>query len=283
VVPPPPPPVTPPVVPLPSVSAVLNSAYLATASGAYTNTLVVGGNLQFHAVGSYAGSSAPVTIPNSQVVWSSSNPAVLKVNSGGLVTAVGTGKANVQDQIGTVIGSPWTITATGKVLKSAYLRPQSGAKTMTAGSTMQLIAYATYSDGTTGTLPDASGNVVTWWNTTNHKVAKIAGQGYATALSAGSISMEAMVGTLTFSPWPVIVRHATPAVKAAPVSAIQASTAANTEAAAVPAVQGALTALTPGLGPAAPGAALPDTFLGPFWMLVACRREFVSADAAKRV
>jgi len=213
-------------------------------------------------VGNYETSPTPAPIPASQVVWSTSNPAVLTVNSSGLVTAVGPGKANVQDQIGTVTGNPWTITVTGKVLKSAYLRSRSGATTMTPGSTMQLIAYATYSDGTTGTLPDASGNVVTWWNTTNHKVAKIAADGYATALATGSINMEALVGTLTVSPWPVTVGAATPAVKAAP-----ASTAANAGA-AVPAVQSALTALTPGPEPAAPGAALPDTFLGPFWRIV---------------
>jgi Chitobiase/beta-hexosaminidase C-terminal domain/Bacterial Ig-like domain (group 2) len=250
----------------PTPTGVLNDAYLATPNN--VNTMVVGGTLQFDAVGNYGTSPVPVAIPASQVVWSSSNPAVLTVNSSGLVTAVGAGKANVQDQIGTVTGNPWTITATGKSLTSAYLRPKSGANTMTTGSTMQLIAYATYSDGTTGTLPDAQGNVVTWWNTTNHAVAKISSLGHATALATGSINMEAMVNSLNVSPWPVTVKASTAAVQAAPASAIRASTAANTDAAAVPAVQSALTALTPGSGPAAPGAALPDTFLGPFWSLV---------------
>jgi hypothetical protein len=247
-------------------TTVLDSAYLATPNN--VNTMVVGGTLQFGAVGIYGTSSVPVAIPASQVVWSSSNAAVLTVDATGKVTAVGAGKANVQDQIGTVIGSPWTITAAGKSLKSAYLRPKSGANTMTTGSTMQLIAYATYSDGTTGTLPDAQGNVVTWWNTTNHAVAKISSAGHATALATGSINMEAMVNALNVSPWPVTVVAPTPAVQTAPASAIQTSAAANSEAAAVRAAQSVLTALTPGLGPAAPGAALADTFLGPFWSLV---------------
>jgi hypothetical protein len=228
------------------------SAYLGTPNN--VNTMVVGGTLQFGAIGNYATSPTPAPIPASQVVWSSSNPAVFTVDGTGKATAVGPGKANVQDQIGTVTGGAWTITVTARVIKSAYLRPQSGATTMTMGSTMQLIAYVTYSDGTTGTLPDASGNVVTGWNTANHKVAVIDSLGHATALSQGSTNMEATVGTLMVTPWRVTVgAPVTPAAKTA----------------AVPAEQSGLTALTPGPGPAAPGAALADTFLGPFWSLVA--------------
>jgi hypothetical protein len=173
------------------------------------------------------------------------------------------------------------VTASGRTLKSFVLHPASNSKSMTVGSTMQLVAYATYSDGSTGTLPDAEGNKVTWWNTTNHAVAKISSLGHATALAKGSINMEAMVGALTATPWAVTV-GATPTAaaaavaQAAPVAAIQekaaasiqAPAAAETQAAAVPETQSQLTALTPGPAPAAPGTALPDTFLGPFWKIV---------------
>jgi hypothetical protein len=191
-------------------------------------------------------------------------------------------------------------TAGAKTITSGYLRPKSGANTMAVGGAMQMIAYVTYSDGSTGTLPDAHGNVVTWWNTTNHKVAKIAGKGYATALAAGSIKMEAMVGPLTLTPWAVTVGGApAPAAESAPEAAAesapeaavevspaahaqaaanaddqvpaadaQAPAAADAQAAGAPATQSGLTALTPGPAPASPGAALPDTFLGPFWTLV---------------
>jgi Chitobiase/beta-hexosaminidase C-terminal domain/Bacterial Ig-like domain (group 2) len=171
------------------------------------------------------------------------------------------------------------VTASGRTVTSFLLHPASKSKTMPIGSTMQLIAYATYSDGSTGTLPDAEGNKVTWWNTTNHAVAKISSAGHATALATGSINMEAMVGSLTATPWPVTVGAAAAAAsvaQAAPVAAIQekaaasiqAPAAADTQAAAVPEAQSELTALTPGPAPAAPGAALPDTFLGPFWKIV---------------
>jgi hypothetical protein len=191
-----------------------------------------------------------------------SSPISLSASSS--ITAYATASGFTQSATATAAYTP-----APRTLVSAYLRPRSGATSMTKGSTMQLIAYATYSDDTTGTLPDASGNVVTWWNTTNHKVAVISGQGRATALSQGSINMEAMVGTLRVSPWQVIVGAATPAVKAAPVPAIQASTAANPGEDAVQARQNVLTALTPEPGPTAPGGPLPDTFLGPFWRIVA--------------
>jgi hypothetical protein len=226
---------------------VLKSAYLATPTKA--NTMTVGGTLQFGAIGIYETSSTPVPIPASQVVWSSSNPAVLAVDATGKVTAVGAGKANVQDKIGAVTGSAWTITAKGKVIKSAYLGETSGAKTMTVGSTMQLTAFVTYSDGTSGTLPDASGNVVTSWNTTDHKVAMISSQGQVTALSKGPLNIEATVGTLRLSPWAVTVGAiATPAARAAAVPATPAG--------------------GPVAVPGAPGAAIADTFGGPFWRLV---------------
>jgi hypothetical protein len=171
-----------------------------------------------------------------------------------------------------------------KTVVSGYLRPKSGANTMTPGSTMQMTAYVTYSDGSTGTLPDAHGNVVTSWNTTNHGVAKISSLGHATALAAGSINMQGKVGSVNLTQWAVKVgTAAVPAAQSAPAAAIAASSAADVQptvapqpqaspgdeqAGAAPVTQTGLAALTPGPSPAAPAAPFPDAFLGPFWMLV---------------
>jgi Fn3 associated/Bacterial Ig-like domain (group 2) len=169
------------------------------------------------------------------------------------------------------------VTPSGKTIKSAYLRTKSDGNTMAVGNTMQMTAYVTYSDGTTGTLPDAAGNVVTWWNTTNHAMAKISSLGHATALAAGSINMEAMIGALNVSPWPVIispagasavqVAPATPVAQVAAVAAMRASPLAAGSAMAVVALNGVAT-LAAGPIPAAPGAAVTDTFGGPFWKVV---------------
>ena len=76
---------------------------------------------------------------------------------------------------------------------------------------MQLIAYATYSDGSTGTLPDAQGNKVTWWNTTNHTVAKISRRGLCYSVGGG-FDQHGGHGRCpdVVSPWPVTVGPAVP-------------------------------------------------------------------------
>ena len=87
-----------------------------------------------------------------------------------------------------------------KTLVSAYLRGAGGANTLATGSTLLIIAYGIYSDGSVDTLPDSQGNTVTAWNTNNHLVARISSRGYAWGVSAGTIHIEAMIGALVASP-----------------------------------------------------------------------------------
>jgi Fn3 associated/Bacterial Ig-like domain (group 2) len=181
-------------------------------------------------------------------------------------------------------------------LVGAYLGSTGGSVTMKPGGTLQFKAYGIYSDGTAGALPDALGNKVTAWNTTNHKIAKVSTQGHATAMGSGMVGVEAMVGSTPASPWYVTVAPATVAASApalAPtlpeetprVSAdVQPPASATPEAPASeapPAADSPEAPLAPTPGPVAPtagatagpapsgpGAALPDTFLGPFWHLM---------------
>jgi hypothetical protein len=225
-------------------------------------TITVAGTTTVKAVGMWGGANQPT-----------SYPAGYGYVPSAMVSATYTGNASVPL----------------KTVVSGYLRPKSGANTMTLGSTMQMTAYVTYSDGSTGTLPDAHGTVVTSWNTTNHGVAKISALGHATALAAGSINMEGMVGPVKLTQWtvkvgaapvpaPAAATAASPAanVQPAPAANVQPAVAAqpdtspgaDTQPAGTPATQTGLTALTPGPSPAAPAAPLGDAFLGPFWMVV---------------
>jgi hypothetical protein len=194
----------------------LVSAYLGTRGS--VNTMVAGGTLQMIAYGVYSDGTLG-TLPDSQgnVVtgWNTSNHNVAKIAGKGYATAVSPGTVNMEATIGTMIATPWTVTVTkapfnpnAPTLVSVRLGTNGNANTMVAGRTLQIIAYGTYSNGSVGTLPDSQGNVVTGWNTSNHAVAKISGQGYATALSAGTVNMEATIGVLVASPWAVTVSKA---------------------------------------------------------------------------
>ena len=90
-------------------------------------------------------------------------------------------------------------------LVSVYLVAKGHANTIVLGGTLQFTAYGTYSDGSVAELPDAQGNAVNLWNTSNHSVAKISTKGHATALGLGTVNIEATVGTLKASPLPVTV------------------------------------------------------------------------------
>ncbi len=192
----------------------LVSAYLGTRGS--VNTMAAGGTLQIIAYGVYSDGSVG-TLPDAQgnVVtgWNTSNHYVAKIAGKGYATAVSPGTVNMEATIGTIVAIPWTVTVTkapfnpnAPTLVSVRLGANANANTMVAGGTLQIVAYSTYSDGSTGTLPDAQGNAVSGWNTTNHAVAKISGEGHATGLSAGTVTMEATIGTLVASPWAVTVR-----------------------------------------------------------------------------
>jgi hypothetical protein len=94
-------------------------------------------------------------------------------------------------------------------LVGAYLAAKGGESMMVTGGTLQFTAYGIYSDGSVGALPDSQGNVVTLWNTSDHSVARISTRGHATAVGVGIVEIEAVIGTLTASPWAVTVTPAT--------------------------------------------------------------------------
>jgi Chitobiase/beta-hexosaminidase C-terminal domain/Bacterial Ig-like domain (group 2) len=135
------------------------------------------------------------------------------------------------------------VAATRRTVVGAYLSAPNNANTMRAGGTLQFTAHAIYSDGSTGTLPDAQGNAVTSWNTTNHRVAKVSSRGHVTAIAVGTVNVQAMVGSVPVSPWTVTVgaaassaaqaTSAPQAISAAqPTSAAQVDTAPQADAAA---------------------------------------------------
>jgi hypothetical protein len=112
--------------------------------------------------------------------------------------------STVEAQSNTTIVQDSTVVADADAaapgLVSAYLVAKGNADTMVTGSTLQITAYGTYSDGSVGLLPDSQGNAVTAWNTSDHAAARISTLGHVTAVGAGSVNIEARVGAITASP-----------------------------------------------------------------------------------
>ncbi len=73
--------------------------------------------------------------------------------------------------------------------------------TMVTGSTLQFTAYGVYSDGS---VSQAAQHVIAW-GTSNHKVAVISMGGHVTAMSAGTVNVQATIGGLRASYWTVTV------------------------------------------------------------------------------
>jgi Bacterial Ig-like domain (group 2) len=116
--------------------------------------------------------------------------------------------ANVSDQTVVTASTP----TAPPTLVSAYLVAKGDAHTIVMGRTLQFTAYGKYSDGSVVALPDSEADPEIAWNTSNHAVAKISLLGHVTALNAGTVSIEAVIGTITASPWTVTVLAAPPPV-----------------------------------------------------------------------
>lgn len=102
-----------------AVSAVAGPAYVETnltpesLSVSVTNTSMPSGVAQQAAVTGTFQNASGVTVTSFVTNWVSSNPAVLTVNSAGLITAVNTGSATISATVNGVTGTSPAITVTG--------------------------------------------------------------------------------------------------------------------------------------------------------------------------
>ncbi len=119
----------------------------------------------------------------SQATYTSSAPAVATVNSSGVVTGVSIGTAVItasyEGQTATA-----TITITAAVATSIALNTSDSNPP--AGSTAQLTATATYTDGTTGDVTSSA-----TYSSSNASVATVDSSGQITAISQGSAVITA--------------------------------------------------------------------------------------------
>jgi hypothetical protein len=150
----------------------------------------VGATQHFTATGTYSdGSTADFT---SQVVWSSSNPAVTTIASGGTATGVGGGTANITASFAGLNSQPVSLMV--KVLATIVIEPAVSPRNLNMGASQPFIAVGIFSDGS---MSDITSQVI--WTSSNTNIATILSNGSATGIAAGTAIISASSSGITSS------------------------------------------------------------------------------------
>lgn len=146
---------------------------------------------QFSATGAYSnGSTGGVT---SQTVWSSSNPAVVTINSAGLATGIASGTVTISGNCQCyVTNTKLFVSSQAATITSIAVTPSS--PTINIGPTQQLTATATNSNGAKS---DVTSSVT--WTSSDSTIAMVTSGGLATGASSGSATITATSGSISGS------------------------------------------------------------------------------------
>jgi uncharacterized protein YjdB len=155
-----------------------------------TSNLTVGEAQQMKATGAYnTGTSQDVT---SSATWSSSDSTVATVATGGMLTAKAAGTCSVNAKVGGVTGS-FNITI-APALVSVSVTPVNAS--IAPGTTQQLVATGTYSDGSHQNLTGSAS-----WTSSNAAIATVSTtsptRGLAHAVASGSVTITATSGSIS--------------------------------------------------------------------------------------
>jgi len=153
-------------------------------------SIALGTTVQLTPVGTFTDGSTQTLSP---VLWNSDDPTVAFVaaNGNGLVSGNGIGSANISATSGLITGST-SVTVTQAIISSIAVTPSSA--TIPAGTTQQFTATATFTDNTTQDVT----NLATWTSSSG-SVVTVSNSGLATAVSVGSSTMTATVGSVSGS------------------------------------------------------------------------------------
>ncbi len=161
-----------------SVSA---PALLSIAVSSDRSTIALGTTAQFIAKGLYTDGSAQDL--SSSVSWTSAPAGIVKLNSGGLATGKAVGAASINAVAGSISGTSQLIVSSA-VLTSISVA--SSKSSVPLGTTQQLAATGTYSDGSTHDLTSS----VTWTSAPAGVIA-IGSNGLATSKAVGTATITA--------------------------------------------------------------------------------------------
>jgi Bacterial Ig-like domain (group 2) len=150
------------------------------------------GTLQFTAIATL--SDGTTSNVSSSATWASSATKFATVNAGGLATGVSAGVTAISAAVGSIKGST-TLTVTGgagstATIKSIVITP--ARTSIPKGSSLQLTATATLSDGTTADVTTTS-----LWTTSHPEYATVNATGLAQGVGLGASNMAAKNGAIT--------------------------------------------------------------------------------------
>ncbi len=148
---------------------------------------------QLQATGVY--SDASVQDLSSQVIWSASSPSIASMNNSGLVTALSEGSGSISASY-LDVSTTTNITVSSAILQSIEITPT--ALTLNETLDQQLIAIGRYSDESTQNITQS---VI--WESANNLFVAVSNEsnnaGFASALSAGTTTITATLGSLSDS------------------------------------------------------------------------------------
>jgi hypothetical protein len=140
------------------------------------------------------------------------------------------------------------VAAPTRTLVSAYLH--ASRNTMVKGDTLQFSAYGVYSDGSVSLLPDTEGNAVTAWHSSDRALAHVSRGGNVTAVGAGTVNIQAVIGSLYSSVWTVTISPPAADFKSGVVAPVPPPVAAAPSAEAPNEPSPEISSLESGLPPA---------------------------------
>jgi uncharacterized protein YjdB len=180
-----------------SVSSINGSAALTVTSAQVVaiavtpanSSVPAGKSEQLAAVAAYSdGSTRDAT---ASVIWNSSAPGVAIVSPGGLTTGVAVGTAAISASLGAVTGSA-LLSVSAAVPVSIALAPS--ASDLMVAESEQLVATATFSDGTVSDVSSSAG-----WSSSATAIATVDASGNVSGIGIGTVTITATLGTLSAS------------------------------------------------------------------------------------
>ena len=193
------------------------AALVSLAVSADHSAIPLGKTAQFAAKGVYTDHSTQ-DLTNS-VTWTNSPSGILNISSSGLATGKAVGAATVNARSGSVSGAAALTVSAPAIVSLAIIAPN---PLMPLGTTQQLTATGTFTDGTTSDLTSSA-----IWSSGSARIVSVTGGGLAAANALGhttlSASLSAVSGStaLTVSAPKLVSISISPANPTVPLAASQ--------------------------------------------------------------